>query len=425
MLIEQTTEEGIEHQVLGAILLDESALLVAQEVGISPEDFRSGQAREIYGAMQRLAERSEPIDTLTLARELRETVPVHVLAELIQAVPSAAHIRRHSQLLREQRTRRDLLALSHRLQRWLEEQRPVVEIVADVDRDVLAAQGQVATQALVPLKALLPGVVQHLDACSRRVQSIDGITTGFRELDALTAGWHAGDLILLAARPSMGKTSLALQCAVTAAQETGRPVAVFSLEMSAEQLALRLVCGESKVNAHTLRTGARDQWVRLASATGALENTAVWINDTPTITLAQMRAQAKRFASQHGLGLLIVDYLQLMPVQGENRQQGVADLSRGLKVLAKELRVPVVALSQLNRAVEGRPDKRPIMSDLRDSGSLEQDADLVLFLYREEVYTPETDDRGIAEVLIRKHRNGPIGDIRLTFDGAHTRFGDA
>lgn len=423
-----------EQQVLGAIILDPSALGTAVEE-IHTEDFALKKHRVIWSAMVRLSDRVETIDNLTVTRELESTGELLAaggpayLAELINVVPSAANVKAHCRLIKEQRAYRALADLGQELiyesQRRETSSRDLMEMAEQRLFQITHRDGM---KGFVPLSQVLKDSVTYLEERSKAQSHVTGVSTGFKSLDRITGGWQNSDLIVIAARPSMGKTALAMQCAVAAARETQRPVVVFSLEMSAQQLGTRLLCEESNINGHVAKTGllGHDDWWKLAHTAGELEQVQLWINDSPTMTLTQLRSAVRRFHQQDGLAMVAVDYLQLLPnpPDAESRQQGITEISRSLKLLAKELNVPVLALSQLSRAVETRTDKRPVLSDLRESGAIEQDADLVMFIYREDMYEPETEKKGFAEILIRKHRNGPAGDCTLLFLEQFARFED-
>lgn len=431
--IRSNTDEA-EQSVLGAILLDEQALAPAVEI-LTEEDFLSVKHKAIWGAMIRLSDRGEPIDMVTMTRDLELAGQLEkaggaaYLAELINVVPSAANIGTHCKLVREHRQYRELEALGRDVAYQASLRNATTQDLLDlIEQRVFGiAHGQ-TVKGFVKLADVLKSSLAQIQERAARGTAITGVPTGFATLDNLTAGWQPSDLIVIAARPGMGKTALAMQCAVAGAKATGKPAVVFSLEMSQEQLATRLLCEEATINSHRVKTGrlTREDWWRLAKTAGEMEGVNLWINDSPAMTFSRLRSAARRFANQHGLSLLVLDYLQLLPSPPgfENRQQGIAEISRGLKMLAKELNVPILALSQLNRQVEGRMDRRPMLADLRESGAIEQDADLILFLYRDEVYDPDSEDKGTAEVLIRKHRNGPVGDSRLAFMADYAKFGD-
>ncbi len=418
-----------EQSVLGAILLDNMAMAKAMEV-ITEEDFYRSAHRKIYTAMLDLSETGEAIDQITLTEHLKRKGELEsiggaaYLAELVAAVPSSANVRYHSKIVRDKALLRSLIGTSHDIiARGYEGASSVDELLEHAERSVFSiAEGKLGA-SFVELKQIIKESLDLVDALSKRKERITGIPTGFYDFDDLTAGLQPSDLVVIAGRPSMGKTSLALGMAQHAAVHHKKVVGVFSLEMSKAQLVLRMLSSEAHVDSHALRTGRlqKEDWWRLAEAAGRLEQAPIFIDDSGAVTVQQMRGKARRLKREHGLDLLIVDYLQLMQGRSdsESRQQEISDISRSLKGLAKELNVPVIALSQLSRKVEERKPPIPMLADLRESGAIEQDADLVVFIYREDQYDPNTEKKGIAEILVRKHRNGPTRDIQLFF---HDRF---
>ena len=422
-----------EQAVLGAILLDPSTLTVLAQ-SLRGQDFYSGRHQRIYESMHLIVDRGEALDNITLAAELdrvgylAEIGGRGYLAELLTAVGSSANVRHHGTLTRQSKVLRDLRTLGMTLTRKVQEgQDSAPDIAGWAEQELYkAAHGQ-ATEGFESVAKVMGRSVEYVNQASQHPSHLTGLPTGFDALDRLLSGWQLTDLIIVGARPSMGKTSLALNTSVAVAK-AGHGVGIFSLEMSKQQLGLRLLSAESGIDSHVLRTGQLSQsaWMPLANAAGAIEALPLWVDDTADLNLTMLRAKARRLKAQHNIQLIVVDYLQLM--QGgdgtENRQQEVSAISRGLKLMAKELGVAVIALSQLNRGLENRVEKRPQLSDLRESGSIEQDADVVCLLYREEVYTRETPDAGIAEVLVKKQRNGPIGDVRLGWVAHTASFGD-
>ena len=418
-----------EQSVLGAILLDNMAMAKAMEV-ITEEDFYRSAHRKIYTAMLDLSETGEAIDQITLTEHLKRKGELEsiggaaYLAELVAAVPSSANVRYHSKIVRDKALLRSLIGTSHDIiARGYEGASSVDELLEHAERSVFSiAEGKLGA-SFVELKQIIKESLDLVDALSKRKERITGIPTGFYDFDDLTAGLQPSDLVVIAGRPSMGKTSLALGMAQHAAVHHKKVVGVFSLEMSKAQLVLRMLSSEAHVDSHALRTGRlqKEDWWRLAEAAGRLEQAPIFIDDSGAVTVQQMRGKARRLKREHGLDLLIVDYLQLMQGRSdsESRQQEISDISRSLKGLAKELNVPVIALSQLSRKVEERKPPIPMLADLRESGAIEQDADLVVFIYREDQYDPNTEKKGIADILVRKHRNGPTRDIQLFF---HDRF---
>jgi replicative DNA helicase len=418
-----------EQSVLGAILLDNTAMAKAMEI-IVDEDFYRTAHRKVYQGMLLLADRGEVIDQITLTEclksrsELEAVGGAAYLAELVQVVPSAANIRYHCKIVREKALLRGLIHTSTEvITRGYDGTTAVDDLLDFAERSVFSiAQGKL-DRSFTPVNQIIKESLDVVDRLSKRKERVTGVPTGYYDLDDLTAGLQASDLIVIAGRPSMGKTSLALGMAQHAALHAASVVGIFSLEMSKPQLVLRMLSSEARVDSHALRTGKlqKEDWWRLAEAAGRLEQASIYIDDSGALTVQQMRGKARRLKAELGLDLLIVDYLQLMQGRSdaESRQQEISDISRSLKSLAKELNVPVIALSQLSRAVENRKPPIPMLADLRESGAIEQDADVVMFIYREEVYDPTSERKGIADILVSKHRNGPIGKRELFF---HDRF---
>jgi replicative DNA helicase len=418
-----------EQSVLGAILLDNTAMAKAMEI-IVDEDFYRTAHRKVYQGMLVLADRGEVIDQITLTEclkgrsELEAVGGAAYLAELVQVVPSAANVRYHCKIVREKALLRSLIHTSTEvITRGYDGTTAVDELLDFAERSVFSiAQGKI-DRSFTKVDQIIKESLDVVDRLSKRKERVTGVPTGYYDLDDLTAGLQASDLIVIAGRPSMGKTSLALGMAQHAALHAGSIVGIFSLEMSKPQLVLRMLSSEARVDSHALRTGKlqKEDWWRLAEAAGRLEQAPIFIDDSGALTVQQMRGKARRLKAERGLDLLIVDYLQLMQGRSdaESRQQEISDISRSLKSLAKELNVPVIALSQLSRAVENRKPPIPMLADLRESGAIEQDADVVMFIYREEVYDQASERKGIADILVSKHRNGPIGKRELFF---HDRF---
>jgi replicative DNA helicase len=421
-----------EQCVLGAILLDNASMAKAMEL-LTEDDFYRTAHRKIYSGMLDLSEHGEAIDQITLTEHLKgkgelESVGGSAyLAELVQVVPTAANIRYHSKIVRDKALLRGLITTSTEvISRGYEHAGSVDDLLDFAERSIFGlAQGKIA-RSFVAVNHIIKDSLDLVDKLSKRKEHVTGVSTGFYDLDELTAGFQASDLIVIAGRPSMGKTSLALGIAQHAAIRTGAVVGIFSLEMSQAQLVLRMLSSEARVDSHALRTGKlqKEDWWRLAEAAGKLEQAAIYIDDSGGVTVQQMRGKARRLKAEKGLDLLVVDYLQLMQGRGdaESRQQEISDISRSLKALAKELNVPVLALSQLSRAVESRKPPIPMLADLRESGAIEQDADVVIFIYREEVYEPESEKKGRADIMVKKHRNGPIGDVELLFQDKFAKF---
>jgi len=427
-----------EQSVLGGLLLDNSAWdrIADRLVG---EDFYRHDHRLIFQHISRLIEQSRPADAITVYEALQtsgkaaDAGGLVYLNSLAQNTPSAANIRRYAEIVRERAVLRRLISVGEEVaSSALNPQgREAKQILDEAETKVfqIAEQGARDRGGFQKLEPLLTKVVERIQELFDRgaTSDVTGVPSGFSDLDSKTAGFQEGDLIIIAGRPSMGKTALALNIGQHVAIDMGMPVAVFSMEMGAEQLAMRLLGSVGRIDAQRLRTGrlTDDDWPKLSEAIERMHAAPLHIDETPALSSLDLRARARRLAREYGkLGLIVVDYLQLMSANssGENRATEISEISRSLKGLAKELKVPVIALSQLNRTVEQRQDKRPVMSDLRESGAIEQDADVILFIYRDEVYNPESPDKGIAEIIIGKQRNGPIGRIQLRFGGEHTRF---
>jgi len=424
-----------EQSVLGALMLDNRAWdRIADR--ISEIDFYRHEHRLIFQAMQELSKRNQALDVLTVSETLKlknqlTTIGGEVyLYQLAQNTPSAANITAYADLVAERAILRALISSGTDIvnSAFQTEGRDVKELLDSAESCIFRiAEQRDRTSGPVPIADLLAKATDRIDTLYRSGKTITGLATGFTDFDNMTSGLQPGDLIIVAGRPSMGKTMLGMNIAEHAAIKSDQPVLVFSLEMPGESLVMRLLSSLGRIDQHRIRTGRLndDDWPRVTSAVGILSEVSLFIDDTPALSPNEIRSRARRLArEQGGLGLIVVDYLQLMHVPGskENRVVEVSEISRSLKTIAKELNVPVIAISQLNRSLESRTDRRPVMSDLRESGSLEQDADIILFIYRDEVYHEDSPDKGIAEILIRKHRNGPIGEFRLTFSGKYTRF---
>jgi replicative DNA helicase len=427
-----------EQSILGGLLLDNEA---ADRIGdiVSEDDFYSDAHRVIYRHVLALAADGKPVDVVTLSEALGQVQKLDYvgglayLGALVANVPSAANIRHYAQIVRERSILRQLAATAGEIadSAFNPLGRNARMVLDEAEAKVLhiAEQGARGHRTFQALKDLLVSAVDRIETLYNRDNPSDvtGVATGFSDLDKETAGLQPGDLVIVAGRPSMGKTALALNIGEHVAIDLKLPVVVFSMEMGASQLAMRMIGSVGRLDQHKLRTGrlAADDWERLSTALGRLSEAPMLIDETPALNAIEVRSRARRLQKQYGqLGLVIVDYIQLMQAQsaGENRATEISEISRALKALAKELKVPVVALSQLNRSLEQRPNKRPVMSDLRESGAIEQDADVILFIYRDEVYNEDSPDKGTAEIIIGKQRNGPIGTVRLTFLGEHTRF---
>lgn len=422
-----------EQAVLGSLLIDREAIAKVATF-LRTEDFYRQAHGAIFEAILELFDRHEPADLVTLCDELGrrgkldEVGGAAYLTSLIATVPTAVHVEHYGHIVERCAIMRRLIHVSGEIARIGYESPEDVDSALDRAEQLLFQVSQRRlSQNFIPLNVALREYFDQLDTLHQQKGQILGVPTGFADLDALLGGLHKSDLIIVAGRPSVGKTGFATCMAQHAAVEHRLPVAIFSLEMSVEQLVQRLLCSEARVDSQRLRTGYIDdeEWQRITQAFGTLSETSVFIDDTPNISTLELRTKARRLKAEQDVSLIIIDYLQLMQGRGlENRVQEVSEISRSLKGLARELDVPVVALSQLSRAVESRPDHRPILSDLRESGSLEQDSDVVIFIHREELYNPHTEKRNIADIIVAKHRNGPTGQIPLRFFTAQTRFAD-
>ena len=421
-----------ERTVLGAILVDNQAFNSAAEI-LTRDDFYRDAHRRIFEAMAVLAEKSEPIDLVTLKNELTRTQSldaaggVAYLAGLVEGVPRLENVLPWSRIIREASVLRNLIHASARIaQEATDAQESADSILDRAEQAIFAIAERKIRAGLVPVKDFIKTTFESIEKLSQSKDAITGVPTGFIDLDRMTSGFQKGDLIILAARPAMGKTSFALNIARTAAQATAEPVAIFSLEMSKEQLVKRLIFAEARIESGLVTRGQlRDSdWGKLTTAWADLHKLPLFIDDASFLTPLELRAKCRRLKAEHGLGLIVVDYLQLMGSGGrvENRQQEISSISRSLKGLAKELEVPVLALSQLSRAPEARTDRRPQLSDLRESGAIEQDADVVMFIYRDHVYKPTEENRGSAELIVAKQRNGPTDTVNLVFLREFTRF---
>jgi replicative DNA helicase len=428
-----------EQSVLGGLLIDNGAFDKIGDV-VTDGDFYRDDHRRIFRHVSRLIERGKPADVVTVDEAIKvsedkdKTGGITYLAALAGNTPSAHNVRRYAEIVRECAVLRKLIEVSTEIADSALNRmgKDVGQLLDEAESKVfqIAEAGARTRQGFMEIQPLLTQVMERIDLLYHKdnPSDITGIPTGYRDLDRETSGLQPGDLIIIAGRPSMGKTALALNMAEHVAVENKLPVAIFSMEMSGSQLAMRMLGSIGRLDQHKLRTGrlSDDDWNRLTNAVGKLHDAPILVDESGALNALELRARARRLHRQYGaLGLIVVDYLQLMQAtsEGENRATEISEISRSLKSLAKELKVPVVALSQLSRAVEQRTGpKRPIMSDLRESGAIEQDADLILAIYREEVYTPDTPEKGVAEIIILKQRNGPIGTVKLTFLGEYTRF---
>jgi len=429
-----------EQSVLGGLLLDNLAWERVCDL-VTASDFYRHEHRLIYSAIEALIGASKPADVITVFEALQsrgkeaDSGGLPYLHALSQSVPSAANIRRYAEIVRERAVLRKLIAASDEIatRAFNPQGQPVAQILDEAETKIfrIGEEGARASQGFQEMGKLVAALIDRVDELEKNgAEEVTGIRTGFYDLDRYTAGLQKGDLIVLAARPSMGKTAFALNIAEHVAVEEGLPVAIFSMEMGAAQLVVRLAGSLGRIDQQHLRTGKLrdDEWERLPVAAGKLSQAPLYIDETAALNPAELRARARRLARQYGgtLGLIVVDYLQLMSGSSdssdENRATVLGEISRGLKALAKELQCPVIALSQLNRGVESRNDKRPMMSDLRESGAIEQDADVITFIYRDDYYNKDSREQGVAEIIIAKQRNGPVGTVKLTFLKPLTRF---
>lgn len=423
----------MEQSILGAILLENDALVKVLDL-LGPRDFYQDAHRWIFETMVDLFEENMPIDLLTVTERLRKKDRLDAiggaayLAELVDMVPTAAHVWHHARVVREKAVLRALIQTATAIVTESYEDSDDVEILLDRAEQAIFEIGQRRVSAgFVHINTVLKGSFKRIEQLYERKELVTGVPTGFTAFDSRTAGLQPSDLIIIAGRPSMGKTAFCLNIAQHVGIHVSRPVAFFSLEMAKEQLVMRMLCAEARIDSSKLRTGflSREDWPRLTKAAGVLSEARVYIDDTPAQSSLDIRAKARRLRVELGdLALVIIDYLQLMQGRSrtENRQQEISEITRALKALAKELQVPVIALSQLSRAVEQRKPPRPQLSDLRESGAIEQDADVVAMIYRDEVYDEESPKKGIAEIIIGKQRNGPTGTVELAFLGEYTRF---
>ncbi len=424
-----------EQAVLGGLMLDNDALLQVSET-IIESDFYRHDHRLIFNSISMLAKDDKPYDVITLAEwlgqndELNKAGGLVYLAALVDNTPSAVNLGAYAEIVRERSVLRQMIAVGTDIANsgFQPQGRKTSDLLDEAEKKVfeIADQSSRGNRGFVEIQKLLEGALDRIDTLFQSDSNITGISTGYQDLDNKTSGLQNSDLIIVAGRPSMGKTAFSVNIAEHAAIKEGRSVAIFSMEMPGEQLAMRLLSSLGRIDQHKIRTGnlADDDWPRLTSAVGILSEAKMFIDDTPALTPTEIRTRCRRISREHGLDLVLIDYLQLMQVSGgsENRATEISEISRSLKALAKELSIPVIALSQLNRSLEQRPNKRPVMSDLRESGAIEQDADVIMFIYRDEVYDEDSNDKGIAEIIIGKQRNGPIGSVRLAFLGQYTRF---
>ena len=422
-----------EQAIIGSMLTDKDAVISAVEV-LKADDFYREDNKIIYEAILNLYSRSEPIDIITVKSELESMGKIdqvgglEYLAELPEKVPTTANAMKYVKIVEEKSTLRQLIKTAHEIiELGYSPTEDVEDIMEGAEKKIFDVMQQKNQKGYEPIKDVLVESFTKLEELYNRKQHITGVPSGFMELDYKTAGFHGSDLILIAARPAMGKTAFALNIATNAAVRANVPVAVFSLEMSKEQLVNRVLCSEAMVDSNKVRTGKleEDDWTKLAETIGPLSEAEIYIDDTPGISITEIRAKCRKLKLEKNIGMIVIDYLQL--IQGTNkrngsREQEISEISRSLKMLAKELNVPVIALSQLSRAAEQRPDHRPMLSDLRESGAIEQDADIVMFLYRDDYYNEDSEKKGIAEVIIAKHRGGSTGTVELLWLGSYTKF---
>lgn len=421
-----------EQSVIGSMIMDREAIVVASEL-ITGEDFYNKQYGILFETMVELNDAGSPVDLVTLQNKLKEKdVPPEVsslelIRDLITAVPTSANIKYYANIVAEKATLRRIIRLNEEIANTCYAEKESLEyILEDTEKRVFQLVQKRTTDDFVPVRQIVMNAMDKIELAAKNKGSVTGIPTGFIDLDYRTAGMQPSDLILVAARPSMGKTAFELNLAQYMAFKKNMTVALFSLEMSKEQLVNRMFSLESNVDAQKLRTGQLNdqEWERLIESAGTIGKSKLIIDDTPGISIAELRSKCRKYKLEHDLNIIMIDYLQLMSGSGrsESRQQEISDISRSLKALARELNVPVIALSQLSRAVEQRPDHRPMLSDLRESGAIEQDADVVMFLYRDDYYNHDSPDKGISEVIIAKQRNGPIGTVKLAWLPEYTKF---
>ena len=422
-----------EQAIIGSMLTDRDAVISAIEI-LKEEDFYREDNKAIYSAIVNLYNRAEPIDIITVKAELEsmgkfeQIGGLEYLAELPEKVPTTANAMKYIKIVEEKSTLRRLIKTANEIiELGYNPTEEVENIMEGAEKKIFNIMQEKNQKGYTPIKDVLVESFTQLEELYNRKQHITGVPSGFVELDYRTAGFHGSELILIAARPAMGKTAFALNIATNASVKAGIPVAIFSLEMSKEQLVNRILCSESMVDSNKVRTGKleEDDWTKLAGAIGPLSEANIYIDDTPGINIMEIRAKCRKLKLEKNIGMVVIDYLQLIQGSGKrggSREQEISEISRSLKILAKELNVPVIALSQLSRAAEQRPDHRPMLSDLRESGAIEQDADIVMFLYRDDYYNQDSEKKDIAEVIIAKHRGGSTGTVELLWLGSYTKF---
>ena len=423
-----------EQSVLGSILLEPEALSRVLEVMTGDDFYRQGH-RTIFNAMLDLYQKGTPVDLITLTEilqnkeQLEDIGGASYLTSLADAIPSAVHVDSYAHIVREKSILRRLINRTTEItSKSYNFSGDAEDLLDEAEKAIFEISEAKINPLVYPLSDVIKDSFGTIEQLYDRKERVIGVPSGFTQLDKLTSGFQNSDLVIIAGRPSMGKTALALNIARNAAVDHEVPVVIFSLEMSRHQLAIRLLCSEARVDSNKVRTGffGEREWAKLTAAAGTLSEAPIFIDDSPTISVLQVRAKARRLKSEKGLGLIVVDYLQLMKGRegSERREQEISEISRSLKALAKELDLPVIAISQLNRRPEGRDDKKPVLADLRESGAIEQDADVICFIFREEMYEENSKHKGIAEILLRKHRNGPTGSVPLKFFTEYTRFED-
>lgn len=423
-----------EQSVLGAMLIDKNAIAEASEI-LSGVEFYKESHNILYNTIVEMYDRDEPVDIVTLVEILRSREHLEVvggvsyISTLAASVPTVSNVKYYAKIVEEKYTlRRLILASNEIMDQCYSQQEEIQDVLGHAEKSIFDISQKKNNKDFEHLSTIITRSFEDFEKLYTNRGQITGVPTGFVDLDRKTSGFQKGDMVLIAARPSMGKTAFVLNIALHAALREGKSVAIFSLEMSKEQLVYRMICSEANVDMQKLRTGDLDDddWVRLARAAGPMANSRMFIDDTPGVSITEMRSKCRRLKIEKGLDLIMVDYLQLMSGsrKSESRQQEVSEISRSMKAIAKEMGAPVIALSQLSRAPEIRADHRPILSDLRESGSIEQDADIAMFLYRDEYYNKETDKKNIAEVIIAKQRNGPTGTVELAWLGQYTKFGN-
>lgn len=422
-----------EQSVIGAVFLEPQGLITAAEVLI-PEDFYRVAHQKIFNTMLSLSDKGQPIDIVTVTeeltakKELEDVGGISYITEIASSVPTAANIMHYAKIVEEKSLLRRLIRVATQIvEDGFTREDEVEALLSEAEKNMMEVSNRKNAGDFKHIKDVLVQTYDNIELLHTQQGEVTGIPTGFTDLDRVTAGFQRNDLIIVAARPSVGKTAFALNIAQNVATKTSENVAIFSLEMGADQLVTRILCAEGNIDAQVMRTGSlqAEDWRKLTMAMGSLSNAGIFIDDSSGIRVNELRSKCRRLQQEHGLGMVIIDYLQLISGSGkpgENRQQEVSEISRSLKGLARELKIPVIALSQLSRGVEQRQDKRPMMSDLRESGSIEQDADIVAFLYREDYYDKETENKDMIEIIIAKQRNGPTGTVTLAFAKEYNKF---